>query len=213
MSQSGFWKPTRAQAWAWSKDLFRALTFLHQSKPPLLHRDIKPANLLLTGDFMTLKVGDFGLCKALRFGNRQMTGNTGTKRYMAPEVHRNDPTYSVILNTFPPTSPCIPPYPYEPQSPCCLVWSFYLYYRAPIALLHFIFSLIFHTHTRTQIHTFFYRFHPLHSSLTLHPYKNYSSTHPTTTPISLPPPSTFPPSSFWPSPPHNRSKPTSTAGA
>jgi len=90
----GFWRPSRAQAWVWGKDLFRALCFMHQCSPPLLHRDIKPANLLLTSDLQTLKVGDFGLCKAVQFGNIEMTGETGTKRYMAPEVHRNDPHYS-----------------------------------------------------------------------------------------------------------------------
>jgi len=47
-----------------------------------------------------MKVGDFGLCKALKHGNQQMTGDTGTKRYMAPEVHRNDTIYSVKADIY-----------------------------------------------------------------------------------------------------------------
>jgi serine/threonine protein kinase len=33
-----------------------------------------------------------------------MTGDTGTKRYMAPEVHRKDPSYTVAVDIY----RCIP---------------------------------------------------------------------------------------------------------
>ncbi|CAB1097020.1 unnamed protein product [Ectocarpus sp. CCAP 1310/34] len=77
-----------------------ALAYLHDEAVPgakVLHRDIKPNNLAFTGDFRTLKLFDFGLAKMLRpddsIGDNlyTMTGNTGSMRYMAPEVARNLP--------------------------------------------------------------------------------------------------------------------------
>ena len=83
----------------------QGMSFLHTCKPPILHRDLKPANLLL--DFAdTLKVSDFGLAKlrperAPTQGSEQvpddayqpytMTGETGSYRFMAPEVFRHEP--------------------------------------------------------------------------------------------------------------------------
>ena len=54
----------------------------------VIHRDLKPGNLLLTVEGH-LKVADFGLSKLFEgahMGQYQMTGVTGTLRYMAPEV-------------------------------------------------------------------------------------------------------------------------------
>ena len=54
----------------------------------VIHRDLKPGNLLLTVEGH-LKVADFGLSKIFEgahMGQYQMTGVTGTLRYMAPEV-------------------------------------------------------------------------------------------------------------------------------
>jgi len=58
----------------------------------VIHRDIKPGNLLLTAEGH-LKVSDFGLSKIFegaQLGAYQMTGVTGTLRYMAPEVMRSE---------------------------------------------------------------------------------------------------------------------------
>lgn len=75
----------------------QGMNYLHTCRPPILHRDLKPANLLL--DFSdTLKVSDFGLAK-LRPINEDvnnyqpyvMTGETGSYRFMAPEVFRHEP--------------------------------------------------------------------------------------------------------------------------
>ncbi|CAM9732342.1 unnamed protein product, partial [Hapterophycus canaliculatus] len=63
----------------------------------ILHRDIKSNNLAFTADFGTLKLFDFGLAKILRPRDLlrdnvyKMTGNTGSMRYMAPEVARGLP--------------------------------------------------------------------------------------------------------------------------
>ena len=56
----------------------------------IIHRDLKPENLGLTSDGK-LKLFDFGLCRCVMKRSSQnqtyeMTGNTGSLRYMAPEV-------------------------------------------------------------------------------------------------------------------------------
>lgn len=76
----------------WALELARALNFLHKCVPCILHRDLKPGNLLLTQEGH-LKVSDFGLSKIIdksTNGAYQMTGVTGTLRYMAPEVMRSE---------------------------------------------------------------------------------------------------------------------------
>merc|ERR1712196_479225 len=56
------------------------ITYLHDNK--VIHRDIKSANVLLD-DQRHAKVTDFGI--STRYG-REHTAETGTYRYMAPEV-------------------------------------------------------------------------------------------------------------------------------
>jgi hypothetical protein len=77
-----------------ARDLADSLDYLHRRFFPgctLIHRDLKPDNVGFTGDGV-LKLFDFGLCTLVR--NRpnatdtyEMTGNTGSLRYMAPEVN------------------------------------------------------------------------------------------------------------------------------
>ena len=43
----------------WALDLARAITYMHQSDPPVVHRDLRPANLLLSSA-SAIKVTGFG---------------------------------------------------------------------------------------------------------------------------------------------------------
>ncbi|KAH7283783.1 hypothetical protein KP509_34G023800 [Ceratopteris richardii] len=73
-------------------DIARGMTFLHTGPNVIIHRDLKPRNVLLV-DERHLKVGDFGLSKLITVKNLhevyKLTGETGSYRYMAPEVFRH----------------------------------------------------------------------------------------------------------------------------
>ena len=82
-------------------DVSRGLTYLHNREPhPIVHRDLKPANLMVGNDDR-LKIMDFGLSKTLKVvaddhGSYKMTGETGSYRYMAPEVFMHLPYDSSV---------------------------------------------------------------------------------------------------------------------
>ncbi|XP_050375391.1 serine/threonine-protein kinase STY13 [Argentina anserina] len=64
-------------------DLSRGLSYLHSKK--IVHRDVKTENMLLDID-RNLKIADFGVARVEAQNPRDMTGETGTLGYMAPEV-------------------------------------------------------------------------------------------------------------------------------
>lgn len=75
-------------------DIARGMAYLHNEPNVIIHRDLKPRNVLLVNSSADhLKVGDFGLSKLIRVKHAQdvykMTGETGSYRYMAPEVFRH----------------------------------------------------------------------------------------------------------------------------
>ncbi|GBG58900.1 hypothetical protein CBR_g24251 [Chara braunii] len=77
-------------------DIARGMAYLHQNRPhAIVHRDLKPRNLL-QDEAGHLKVADFGLSKFLKAKNDNvhdvylMTGETGSYRYMAPEVFKHE---------------------------------------------------------------------------------------------------------------------------
>ncbi len=88
----------------YAQQLAKGMNYLHQCKPPIIHRDLKPANLLI--DFSgTLKITDFGLAKVRpdpttkETQQFRMTGETGSYRFMAPEVFRHE-EYSETVDIY-----------------------------------------------------------------------------------------------------------------
>ena len=94
--------------------LANAMTFIHSRK--IIHRDLKPANVLCDGNIasgkFTVKVTDFGVATEYDHdlssvisdedhnveaacseeeSKKKLTGETGTYRWMAPEVIRSEP--------------------------------------------------------------------------------------------------------------------------
>jgi serine/threonine protein kinase len=95
-SQNNTWqrKFTFLETLRLALDLAKAINYLHGEWSPgsihIIHRDIKPDNIGWTSDG-ALKIFDFGLCVAVKAQREKteqyrLTGNTGTLRYMAPEV-------------------------------------------------------------------------------------------------------------------------------
>lgn len=70
--------PARVSLWR-----TRGMDYLHQNN--IIHRDLKSANLLLNTQG-TVKVADFGLARVEAQEPGNMTAETGTIRWMAPEV-------------------------------------------------------------------------------------------------------------------------------
>ncbi|KAK7231153.1 protein kinase [Aureococcus anophagefferens] len=85
-----------------ARHLAEALAYLHGQRPAIIHRDVKPSNILIADDGR-VKLADFGLGRLFPGSNANdmytMTGTTGTYRYMAPEVFREEP-YSLKVDVF-----------------------------------------------------------------------------------------------------------------
>jgi hypothetical protein len=77
----------------WFQSLSRAVAYLHDHG--VVHRDLKPANIFL--EHGSLKVGDYGLCKAMSLTNKQQTRTVGTVHFMAPEISSGSYTKSIDI--------------------------------------------------------------------------------------------------------------------
>lgn len=69
-------------------DISRGLSYLHSKK--VVHRDVKTENMLLDKSG-TVKIADFGVARIEASNPKDMTGETGTLGYMAPEVLNGKP--------------------------------------------------------------------------------------------------------------------------
>jgi len=63
------------------------MMYLHGLEPPVLHRDLKSPNILISGS--RLAIADFGLARYQQT-DAKMTAETGSYRWMAPEVIRHE---------------------------------------------------------------------------------------------------------------------------
>ncbi|BAF20531.1 serine/threonine-protein kinase STY46 [Oryza sativa Japonica Group] len=68
-------------------DISKGMNYLHQNK--IIHRDLKTANLLMD-EHELIKVADFGVAR-VKAESGIMTAETGTYRWMAPEVIEHKP--------------------------------------------------------------------------------------------------------------------------
>ncbi|KAL9185459.1 hypothetical protein ACHAXT_003236 [Thalassiosira profunda] len=85
-----------------ARDIASALEYLH--KQDIVYRDLKPDNIGFNSEG-ELKMFDFGLAKRITNADKtddelySLTGNTGSLRYMAPEVAKNMP-YSLSVDAY-----------------------------------------------------------------------------------------------------------------
>ena len=67
----------------------------HVHSKNVLHRDLKPANVFLSKNLRCVKIGDFGIAKALEREDDPAVTRVGTPLYMSPELVTGQPyTYA-----------------------------------------------------------------------------------------------------------------------
>ncbi len=81
-------KPNMETTLKLALDIAKGMVYL--SEKSIIHRDLKAANILMS-DSGAVKIGDFGVARLLPRNEECMTAETGTYRWMAPEVIEHKP--------------------------------------------------------------------------------------------------------------------------
>lgn len=71
------------QKLVWFTQICLAVDAIHDAK--IIHRDLKPMNIFIDS-FGFIKIGDFGVSKAVLNATKKVSTIAGTYEYMAPEV-------------------------------------------------------------------------------------------------------------------------------
>ena len=118
LMKRGNHKPNHVQLLKYAKGIIKAMSYL--TSQGILHRDLKAQNILMNTNG-EIKVGDFGVARWLPRDSKQemMTGETGTYRWMAPEVIERRP-YG---------------YPADVYSFGVVLWEMFTYGKVPYELL------------------------------------------------------------------------------
>lgn len=95
-----------------------SLNYLHSKK--IVHRDVKTENMLLDTS-RNLKIADFGVARVEAMNPSDMTGETGTLGYMAPEV-------GVSMGLPPNSISCLYYFKYILQPYKLLAWHYFYFY-------------------------------------------------------------------------------------
>lgn len=69
---------------------YKFFTFIVHNYANVIHRDIKPDNLLIDSTDC-LKIADFGVSKIFDGQNDELSNDTGTKYFLAPEIWSGKP--------------------------------------------------------------------------------------------------------------------------
>jgi len=103
--------PTQDELCSWMLPVADGMRYLHSKR--LIHRDLKSPNILLDGSGQ-LAISDFGLSRYFQAAKSEFTAETGSYRWMAPEVTRHEPydekcdVYSYGCLAYEMTSYCVP---------------------------------------------------------------------------------------------------------
>eukprot|EP00899_Mesostigma_viride_P021115 jgi/Mesvir1/29004/Mv17771-RA.1 len=86
----------------WALDVAQGMAYLHGNHHPdgriVMHRDLKLDNIMLDQTLTTAVIVDLGLSKLKEGATMDMTAQTGSLRYMAPEVFHGK--YSELCDVF-----------------------------------------------------------------------------------------------------------------